>query len=408
MSSSTKQMRKTFTRSGELLSAAMPIPGASLTRSKAPGKMFAVGSGPLYAGTARGATIVDVDGNAFIDMVCALGAISLGYGDRDVADAARVEIYNGWISSLPHAFEIESARTFLGSVAPWASRVRFVKTGSEATHAAYRVAKVATGRPFVLTGDWAYHGWHEWCWFDEPSRISASKTALRYSHGDDLDKVLRDTFGVAASDVAAVFVEPHRWEAVDRAWLTRVREWCDRTGALLVFDEMIYGGRWAIGGASQYFGVQPDLACYGKAFGNGAPIACVVGNEALAKHGEIVSGTYSGDVASLSALVATVRTYERSPVVETLWERGRQLARGLDAVAKASPVACRREGEPVHQRLRFDDPANGKLFAAAMAARGVLWHPDVVNVCFAHTAGQIEHVVASAIAAVLDEETWIS
>ena len=136
--------------------AASRIAGASLTRSKAPGKLFDIGTGPLYASCGRGAILTDVDGNDFIDMICALGAISLGYGE--VARPTLSGVY-----SLPHWAEGSAANDVVDYVAPWASSVRFVKTGSEATHAAYRIAKAATGRRTVLIGDWSYHGWHEWC-----------------------------------------------------------------------------------------------------------------------------------------------------------------------------------------------------------------------------------------------------
>lgn len=359
--------------STDLYERAAVIPGRSMTRSKAPGRMFAVGDGPMYAAAGSGAVIVDVEEHQYIDMLCGLGAISLGYR-YGYADP-------GGTYSLPHKIEIQAAEAVLTSVAQWASTVRFVKSGSEATHAAYRIAKAATRRSIVFIGDWAYHGWHEWC--------SHPLTALvhDYPHGDGFDRWTGD-------DIAAVFIEPHRWEPVNVEWLKHVRAFCDRVGALMVFDEMIYGGRWALGGATEYFGVQPDMATFGKAFGNGQSVAFVVGNAALAEHGELVSGTYSGDYAGLSAVVETLRTYTRAPVIETLWARGTQLQRGLRSVIPATLGVC--EGAPVHQRIRFHDPTHGKRFAASMAKRGVLYHPDVVNVCYSHTPEQIEKVIVAA------------
>lgn len=380
-------MTKTATdESLKLHARAAIIPGRSLTRSKAPGRLFDERDGPLYAHLATGATLVDVNDNSYIDMVCALGAISLGYGGS-TGRLAEDMVRAGWVFSLPHHYEVQAAERLLEHVAPWASHVRFVKTGSEATHGAYRIAKAATGRRHVLVGDWAYHGWHEWV-----------DQALKFPHGS---LEIRQPVGqndVAWGDVAAVFIEPHRWEPVDVEWLRSVRAFCDRNGSLLIFDEMIYGGRWALGGATEYFGVTPDLACYGKAIGNGAPIACIVGRDAMATHGELVSGTYSGDAAALGAVIEVVRTYAREPVIDTLWKRGSQLARGLREAVSLCPGEVTLEGQPVHQRLRFVEPAIGKRFAAAMARRGVLWHPDVVNVSYAHTEALIERVVEAALA----------
>lgn len=351
--------------------------------------MFDVGAGPMYASHGHDAILVDVEGREYIDMLCGLGAISLGYGvHRQSA---------GVLFSLPHVVEIDAAEAVLQHVAPWASHVRFVKTGSEATHAAYRIAKAETGRNEVLVGDWAYHGWHEWC--SDVTRLH------RFAHGEDLDYLGHDGIfhsergsehvAVEYDRIAAVFVEPHRWEPISVEWLRSVRAFCDKIGALLVFDEMIYGGRWALGGATEYFGVKPDLACYGKAIGNGAPIACIVGRDALKDHGEIVSGTYSGEAGSLGCVLETLRTYTSEPVIETLWKRGRQLRRGIAEALADHPIGVI-EGAPVHQRIKFTKPEHGKQFAAGMARRGVLYHPDCINVCFSHTEAQIERVIEAA------------
>jgi len=264
---------RTYAQSQAWYARAGVIPGRSSTRSKAPGRFYDVGAGPLYAASGDGAILTCVDGHDYIDMLCALGAISLGY--RSIP--SRVV---GGVYSLPLAVEAEAAEMVLQHVAPRASQVRFTKTGSEACHAAYRIAKAATGRDIVLVGDWAYHGWYEWCATPKGAGV------VTYPHGFDLNDVLHQ------DQTAAVFIEPHRWESVNIEWLKSVRAFCDRIGALLVFDSMIYGGRWALGGASAYFGVQPDLECFGKALGNGEAVACVVGGEILEQHGQVASGTF--------------------------------------------------------------------------------------------------------------------
>ncbi len=335
------------------------IPGRSLTRSKAIFQRFGQ--------SAYGAVITDTDGYENVDMLCGLGAISLWNGD-------------GGVMSLPHQGEVTAAEAVLAHVAPWASSVRFMVSGSEACHAAYRIAKKATGKSRVFIGDWAYHGWLE-----QPAG------AETFKHGE---------LPPESEDIAAVFVEPHRWEPVSVEWLRSVRAFCDRVGALLVIDEMIYGGRWALGGATEYFGVIPDLACFGKAFGNGLPVAFVVGNAALAEHGTIVSGTYSGWRGGLEAVEETIVLYVTEPVIETLWARGRQLQEGLRQVIPVELGAC--EGQPVHQRVRFFNPDHGEAFMHAMFRRGVLWHPACANVMYAHAEAQIDQVITAAQASVGD------
>ena len=380
-----------YSQSRNYYDRAAIIPGRSMTRSKAPGRLYEIGAGPLYASSASGCRIIDVDNHKYIDLICALGAISLGYGALDARVCQR------GVYSLPSVSEIRAAEAMLRDVAPWASHVRFTKTGSEATHAAYRIAKRATGRELVLIGNWSYHGWHEWC-EKKLNGDPESDWVIPYPHGHR-GGMLDGSLHARAEDVAAVIVEPHRWEPVSFEWLQYVRDWCSSVGALLVFDEMIYGGRAALGGVTELFGVTPDLACFGKALGNGAPIACVVGREALRDHGELVSGTYSGDAYALDMLVETISFYTHNPVIETLHARGRQLRVGVEAAICETGWTDRAwfEGTlAAHKRLRFADALLGKVFAAKMVARGVLWHPDVVNIMFAHGPADIEQAVSAA------------
>jgi glutamate-1-semialdehyde 2,1-aminomutase len=366
------------------------IPGRSCTRSKAPDRFVRA-----WAESAHGAVITDTEGKSYIDMLCGLGATSLGYlhGWHECSPAP----YG--VFSIPHRLEVEAAEAVLTHVAPWASSVRFVKTGSEATTAAYMVARAATDRGIVLRGDWSYHGWHPW---------ATEQRGSVFQHNADLNQHLAATMPEHESRIAAVFIEPHRWEPVNVEWLQSVRAFCDRVGALLVFDSMIYGGRWKIGGASEHFGVIPDLECFGKAFGNGQSVAFVVGREALAQHGEIASGTYSGDVTGLQAVCDTLQVYTTDPVIETLWARGTQLQTGLQKLAWESGKFVV-EGQPVHQRIRFHEPAAttaydyrvgderplAKAFREGMAARGVLMLPDAINAMYAHTPEQIDRVLGA-------------
>ncbi len=363
------------------------ISGRSLTRSKAPGRLHAIDQEPLYAGSGSGATIEGTDWRRYIDMICALGAISLGYGSGDswtrCLTAAAEAIRDGWCLSLPSPLESVAAKKVVEVMAPWASSVRFVKTGSEATSAAYLIARKATGRTKFLMRRGSYHGWHSWI----------QDHAILYDHREG--SWIEDT-----TEVAAVFVEPNRFEPISADWLQKIRAWCDRYGALLVFDDMIYGLRAHLQGSYGYFGVQPDLACFGKAMGNGAPIACVVGNDALAEHGEIISGTYSGDTVALAAVMDVLQVYAHEPVIETLWARGQQLRDRITCVLSRTGWADRAvlEGTILpHQRLRFladtvEDPIIGRQFAGLMAERGVLWHPSLINVSYAHSREQIEQV----------------
>lgn len=371
------------------------IPNASLTRSKAPGRFYPINSGPHYAVRGIGCHLYTDTGDELIDMLCGLGAISLGYGRTPYG--ARRAVDDGMTYSLPSVLEAKAAQVMLREVCPWAERVKFTKTGSESTHAAYRIAKHATGRPLVVVFEGAYHGWYEWSWRG-PSGVPDSPYTILAPYGVNLALWL-DANRHRADEIAAVFVEPHRWQPTDKAWLEDVAAFCELNGILLVFDEMIYGGRWALGGASEFFGVIPDLACYGKALGNGASIAAVVGPASLLEaHGEMVSGTFSGDTVGLSALIDTVEFYKRNDVIQHLWWQGSHLSLGLAEVASQHPsLDARVEGAaPVHIRLAFANPTMGKRFSRQMMLRDVLWHPDCVNLSYSHTESVITQVIQAA------------
>lgn len=341
-----------------LYDRAIVIPGRSMTRSKAPDRLRRA-----WAQGGQGAVIWDTEGREYLDMVCGLGAISLGYRSGNVRRQSGVY-------SLPHALEVEAAEAVLTHVAPWASSVRFVKTGSEATHAAYRVAKAATGRKHVVVQKHSYHGWHEWC--------------------DAMDR----EFIPDVKDIAAVFVEPPRFKAVDVDWLRDTRRWCDEWGSLLVFDEMIWGGRFALGGVSEYCGVLPDLACYGKAFANGEAAAFVCGGEALGEHGELVSGTFSGDTTGLQAVADTLHVYTAHPVIATLWDRARQL---YDCWQQEVPASfCTLSQAAPLMGLTFTNPEHKVPFKDAMAERGILMWPDWLMTMYAHTPAHMERVAKTA------------
>lgn len=369
------------------------IPGRSNTRSKAPGRLFDIERGPLYVRASAGATVRDVDGNNYIDMICGLGAVSLGHGQFWPS--------GGGVCSLPHYAEVEAAEAVLQHVAPWASQVRFVRTGSEALTGAVMMARKATGRRPVFVAKNSYHGWHPWTSQREEPGTDGADTKTYY-YGDVQDVIRLATIGDLP---AAIVVEPARWEVTPPGYLFALQAVARHLGAFFIVDEMIYGGRWALGGACDVNRLTPDLACYGKAFGNGAPVAFIVGTDALARHGELISGTYSGDVGAARAVVETVGVYTSTPVINTLWERGKQLWEGVSEAVQTTGWVGRAFCDgvaPVHGRLRFTDAAGvispdlAKTFAGQMAKRGVLWHPDLTNVMAAHTVEQMAFVVAAA------------
>jgi glutamate-1-semialdehyde aminotransferase len=243
------------------------IPGFTQTLSKNP-TQWVQGVAPAYIARASGAHVWDVDGNRYLDFPMALGPVILGHADAAVNEAIVRQLRDGISFTLPHPIEVEVAERVVDLV-PGAERVRFAKTGSEATSAAVRLARACTGRDVVLTC--GYHGWHDW-YIGSTSRAAGVPDAVRALVGtfkfNDLAS-LDAALGRHRGETAAVILEPCGAEEPTPGFLEGVVERTHAVGAVAIFDEIITGFRLAPGGAQEHYGVEADLAAFGKALGNG-------------------------------------------------------------------------------------------------------------------------------------------
>lgn len=337
------------------------IPCGTQTLSKAPSQ-FVRGVYPKYLVRGRGCRVVDADGHEYIDYPMALGAVLLGHAYPAVVEAVERQARAGSLFTLMHPLEVEVAERLVDLV-PCAEMVRFVKNGSDATAAAIRLARAYTGRQRVAYC--GYHGWHDWfagttpLAAGVPPALAALVRPFAYNRPDTLAALLDEHPGA----YAAVIME-HGGEEPRDGFLERVRDLAHRHGAVFVWDEIVTGLRWARGGAQEFFGVVPDLACFGKALGNGLPIAAVVGQRALmAQFSRIfVSMTYGGDALALAAARAVLDEVARQPVIEHLWDTGARWLAGARSAIAGAGVAMRVGGAPPRSHFEFDDQAG---FAAA-------------------------------------------
>jgi glutamate-1-semialdehyde aminotransferase len=304
--------------------------------------------------------------------------------------------------------------------------VRFVKTGSEATEAAIRIARKATGRDLILTVGSGYHSWHSWFQAVKPEHPGIPELYTRMVQAlpyNDL-AAFRQTFNLTAAEgyrVAAVILEPCHYDEPAPGFLDGLRELCTQHGAVLIFDEMVTGFRWANGGAQEYFGVTPDLATFGKACANGFPLAFVCGKRDLMQHADVVSGTFGGEALSLAACSAVLDEYKQEPIIETLWKRGRQFQDGVNAAILELDVPAVCDGFAVKPRIRFTAAVDNmtiervntnnlalSLFVQELAAHGVLWHPAGGNISTAMTERDIELAVDAVRAALYVTRTALT
>ena len=401
---------RTYPRSLDLLARARRVvPGASQTLSKGPA-MFVEGAYPVYLQRGSGCRVWDVDGHEYVDYILGLASITLGYAYPAVTEAVARQLAEGSIFSLPHPLEVEISER-LAALIPCAEMVRFVKTGSEADAAAVRIARAATGREIVLFA--GYHGWHEWHAITTPRSKGIPKDMGRfvapfaYNDLDSLERALEEHRG----RVAAVIMEPVLLDEPRPGFLAGVKAAAHRHGALLIFDEIVSGFRWAVGGAQEHFGVVPDLATFGKGMANGLPLAAVVGRrDLMAEFDEIfVSSTFGGDTLALAACRATLDEYARQPVIAHLWTMGRRFQDGFRALAARLGVPAECVGYPVHPKvvIRHESDAQQRLltslFLQETASRGVIVHFAGFNISFSHREADVDQSLeacAAALAAV--------
>lgn len=388
------------------------IPGAAQTLSKMPAR-FPQGAFPVSLSHGRGATVTDIDGNEYVDWIGSLGATPLGYTYNQSLDSILYQCGNGAMS-LPHKIEAILAERLCEKI-PCAEMVRFVNSGSEATEAAIRTARIATGRDIILTVKSGYHSWHSWFqavkdWHPGvPKEYESLIKGFTYNKIDSLLKqFLENSYSSNVHQVAAVIMEPCLFDRPDDGFLQGVRTFCDMHGIVLIFDEMVTGYRWALAGGQEYFGITPDLATFGKGMANGAPIGMLCGKREYMQHAELISGTFGGNAFSLAAAMSVLDVYEQEPVIDTMWKRGQEFQDYFNSEASNLKVEAECIGYPCKPKINFkySNVPNEKsmsLFLQETAAHGMLWHPGGGNVCYALTDRDMEitkHAITKGLSSV--------
>lgn len=318
-----------FKTSEALLARELQVsPLAAQTYSKSY-RYFCRGFAPSYMDHGEGCYIYDVDGNKFIDYMCALGPITVGYNNPEINEAVIRQVKKFASGSLQSELEVELAEK-LCKIIPCAEMVRFVKNGSDATTAAIRLARAYTGREKVLMS--GYHGMHDWSigasenYKGVPESVRALTKNFLYNDLQDLEEKLKD------NDIAAVILEPIQSNGPKEGYLQNVKELAHKYGAVLIFDEVVSGFRYALGGASELYGVTPDLASFGKGMGNGYAGSAVAGRKDLLEQieqGVFISTTFGGDSIFMAAALATIKILEKPGFYEHIRNIGTIQRNGL-------------------------------------------------------------------------------
>ena len=388
----------------------------------------AVGGEPPFIVSAAGCRVTDADGRELIDLVSSWGALIAGHAHPAVVAALEAQARRGTSYGAPTPLEVELAEQIVASVAS-VEMVRFVSSGTEAVMSALRLARAAMKRDAILKFAGCYHGHADallsragsglaTLGFPDSAGVPAAvaRDTITVNYGD-LDAVAR---AAAATPLGAIIVEPIAGNmgcvVPDRAFLVGLRAVADRSGALLVFDEVITGFRVARSGAQGLFDVRPDLSCFGKVIGGGLPVGAYAGSRELmslvAPLGPVYqAGTLSGNPLAMAAGLATLALLDGGAYA-TLERRGAWLESELAAAARGAGIASRvqRAGSLLtlfftdravrnEEDARTSDRDRFARFHGAMLRRGVMLPPSQFECWFLSLAHDDETIAAIVDAA---------
>jgi glutamate-1-semialdehyde 2,1-aminomutase len=388
----------------------------------------AVGGEPPFIVSAAGCRVTDADGREFVDLVSSWGALIAGHAHPAVVAAIEAQARRGTSYGAPTPLEVELAEAIAASVAS-VEMVRFVSSGTEAVMSALRLARAATKRDAILKFAGGYHGHADALLSRAGSGLATlglpdsagvpaavARDTITVAYGD-LDAVVE---AAATTPLAAIIVEPIAGNigciVPERSFLTGLRAVADRTGALLVFDEVITGFRIGRSGAQGAFAVQPDLSCFGKIIGGGLPVGAYAGSHDLmslvAPLGPVYqAGTLSGNPLAMAAGLATLDLLDAAAYAK-LERHGARLEAEIEGAARAEgiPGRVQRAGSLLtlfftDRAVRHEEDAQSSdrdrfaRFHAAMLRRGVMLPPSQFECWFlslAHDDSAIDTIVDAA------------
>jgi glutamate-1-semialdehyde 2,1-aminomutase len=306
---------------------------------------FVEGVYPIYLEWGKGAYVGDSN-SRFIDYTAGLGAILLGHAYPQVNEAVSKRLRSGNLFVCPSQLETTLAEK-MKELIPCAEMSRFLKTGSEATSAAVKIARSFTKREHIAIC--GYHGWHDWFTVSTPKNKGIPKCYADLVHKFEFNNLqsLKDI--TDKYELAAVIMEPCIFDEPKDNFLGKVRSLAHGTGALLIFDEVVTGFRTLGYSAQKMFKVTPDLATFGKDMANGIPISVVCGKKKYMKELEgdcFVSSTFGGDLLGIVGALETINVMQHESVLEDIWYYGQYLKDGYNEIARSLDIETECKGYP--------------------------------------------------------------
>ncbi len=382
------------------------IPGGAHTYSR--GFDQFPSNAPQILKRGKGAYIYDENENEFLDYGMALRAVTLGYANEEVKQAAIKQIEYGNNLTRPSLIELEAAELLIELIDS-VDMVKFTKNGSTATTAAIKLSRAYTGREMVLRcAEHPFFSYDDWFIGSTPITKGILKKDIEniklfnYNDIESLEKL----FDENKEKIACVILEPATTMHPKDNFLHKVKELCHKNGAVFILDEMITGFRWHLKGAQHYYDIKADLCTFGKAMANGFSVAAVAGKREIMELGSIekkgqerlflLSTTHGAEMSGLGAFVATMKFIQKHNVIEHLWSYGKKLIDMMNDLAKdfgieKNFVADGVECSPYY--LTFDKEGNNSLglktlFAQEMIKNGVLM--SWIALSYAHQDKELE------------------
>lgn len=363
------------------------IPTGSQTYSKS----WRYFTRPFLASYGEDGFLYDTDRNKYHDFNMALGTVILGYKSKSWLQ--ELNIPDGFIFSAPHELETQLAEKLI-EIIPSVEMVKFFKNGSDATEIAVRLARAYTKRHIVIA--FGYHGFHDWyvTSIDRNKGVEFQNIIQAKSYEN-----LKEDLSASLSEIACVILEPNTLFTHEIVALAR------ENGALVIFDEVLTGFRYHIGGYQSLIKIVPDLSCFGKCMANGLPLSAVVGKKEIMQlmddGGVFASSTFGGDTVALAAALRTIEELQANG--NRLWQLGGRWITGMNMLIRGKRLEgiMRLDGLAPRCGVVFNDEAGitaieyQSLYQQELLKRGVLTH-GINNYCLVHTQEQIDYFIEKA------------
>ena len=322
------------------------VAGGNMLLSKRP-EMFLPEQWPSYFTKTKGCKVWDLEGKEYIDTLMMPGTNTLGYSHPEIDEAVKKTITDGNMSSLNAPEEVELAERLI-ELHPWAEMVKFARSGGEANSIAIRIARAASGKDNVAFC--GYHGWHDWYLASNladsngldghllpglnpngvPRNLKGSVHPFEYNDFDALESL------VISKNIGVIKMEVFRNKEPEDNFLEKVRNLATDKNIVLVFDECTSGFRKNFGGLHKLYGVEPDMAMFGKALGNGYAVTSVIGRRKMMKAAEstFISSTFWTERIGSSAGITTLKVMEREKSWEKITATGEMITKKWKELAK--------------------------------------------------------------------------